>query len=316
MIQSILVPLDGSRFSEHAIPPAVSIARRGSATVELVLVYERLTSSTRLGVRPLPTTPAAGALALEPRVERDGSERFEAYLRAMADTVRSQSGVVTVAKVLDGPVVETLVTHVSQSPVDLVVMTTRGRSGLSRALLGSVADGLVRHVSVPLLLLKPGATGGATTVAHRFERVLIPIDGSPLSEAVVEPAIDVAGDLEVAYTLVRVIEPMTSLAIASFGDVADLEREEDARQERRTLADVELVAQRLRARGLDARGHALIHGDPARAILDYASESGADLIAMATHGHGGLRRLVIGSVSTKVMVGSDTAVLLYRPPHE
>jgi nucleotide-binding universal stress UspA family protein len=317
MIQSVLVPLDGSHFSEQAIPPAVSVARRGSATLEFVLVYEPPTSTPKLGVRPMPTTPVAGAMALEPRVEPSGRESVEAYLRAAAEKVRAESGLVTVASVLEGPVVSTLSSHVSQSHAALVVMTTHGRSGFRRVWLGSVADGVVRHVSVPLLLIKPRNAARTTERApHRFERVLIPLDGSPLSEAVVEPAIHAAGELEVEYSLVRVIEPITSLAIASFGDVAEVEREEGARHERRTLAAVESVAQRLRARRLDARAHVLVHVDPARAILQYAGERGVDLIAMATHGHGGLRRLILGSVATKVMRGSKTAVLLYRPIQE
>jgi nucleotide-binding universal stress UspA family protein len=312
MIRSILVPLDGSRFSEQAIPPAGSIARSRSASLELVLVHDPLTSTVKLGARPVPTTPLAGAMALEPGVEAHAPERLGGYLRAMAETVQAESGVVATVRVLEGPVVETLASHVSQTRADLVVMTTHGRSGLSRVMLGSVADDMVRRVSVPLLLIKPGGTP-PPMAAHRYQRVLIPTDGSPLSESAIEPAIEIAGDVGVEYTVVRVIEPMTSLAIASFGDIGDVAREERARQEYQTLADVEPVAQRLRARGLVARAQVLVHVDPARAILHYASESGADLIAMATHGRGGLGRFILGSVATKVMQGSERAVLLYKP---
>jgi nucleotide-binding universal stress UspA family protein len=84
-------------------------------------------------------------------------------------------------------------------------MTTHGRSGASRLWLGSVSESVVRHVTVRVLLVKEREAS-----VSAFRKVLVALDGTPLAEFVIESAVDVAGKDGVEYTIVRVVEPMTS----------------------------------------------------------------------------------------------------------
>jgi nucleotide-binding universal stress UspA family protein len=313
-IRSILVPLDGSPFSEHALPAAVGVARRTGATLELVRVHEPLVPVVPGQLAAVPITPVASASAFDPRLEENHRRADESYLQSTAARVTAESGLNARIKLLDGLPGEALAARVTERGADLIVMTTHGRSGLNRLWLGSVAEGLVRHVTVPVLLVKPGERKPDAS-ARPFRRVLIPLDGSPLSESVMEPAIEVAGADEVKYTIVRVSEPVASPSVAGFG-VAAVAREEAEQMEHQINAYLDSVAERLRARGLDVERRPLLHVHAASAILHAAAEIGADLIAMATHGRGGLRRLLLGSVADKVLRGADTTVLLYRPDGE
>jgi nucleotide-binding universal stress UspA family protein len=312
-IRSILVPLDGSPFSEHALPAAVGVARRTGATLELVRVHEPVMPVVPGQLAAVPVTPVASASAFDPRLEENHRRADESYLQSTAARITVESGLNARITLLDGLPGEALAARVTERGADLIVMTTHGRSGLSRLWLGSVAEGLVRHVTVPVLLVKPGERKPDAS-ARAFRRVLIPLDGSPLSESIMEPAIEVAG-AEVKYSIVRVSEPVGSPSVAGFGAAA-VAREEAEQMEHQINAYLDSVAERLRARGLDVERRPLLHVHAASAILHAAAEIGADLIAMATHGRGGLRRLLLGSVADKVLRGADTIVLLYRPDGE
>jgi nucleotide-binding universal stress UspA family protein len=222
-------------------------------------------------------------------------------------------------ELLGGAVADALVDYADDIAADLVVMTTHGRGGLSRLWLGSVAEDVIREVTKPVLLVRPGESPAGSTagpVAPRdLRRVLIALDGSSLAETVLEPALDVAGE-NAECVLVRVVEPITAISLASLGGVAAAAPDRWDRQVGDVGDYLESVAASLRARGLSTRTHVTVHTQAARAILEYAREIEADIVAMATHGRSGLRRLVMGSVADKVLRGAETAVLLYRPPAE
>jgi nucleotide-binding universal stress UspA family protein len=144
--------------------------------------------------------------------------------------------------------------------------------------------------------------------------VLIPLDGSPLAEQAVEPAVALGGLTQADFTLVQAVEPEVLIGddLGGFGTVtaglADLEQmEEQAR------GYLEGVARRLRARSLRVRTSVVTGKHPVAAILQGAREHGADLIALATHGYGGVTRLLLGSVADKVVRGAPTPVLVFRP---
>lgn len=310
MTRQILVPLDGSPFSEQALPVAIGVARRTGAALELVRVHEPLESLAAGNLTFVPGASVPGPPVPDPWVEEERRRADESYLRSTAARVGAQSGRDVAVAVLDGSPAEALARHVAARGPDLVVMTTHGRTGVSRVWLGSVAEGLVRRVPGAVLLVKPGEREPA---APPFRRVLVPLDGSPLSESVLEPSIGVVGAEDVEFTLVRATEPLTAQSVASLGAIADARQAEWERQDAEVDAYLDAVAERLRARGLAARWRSLVHVHAARAILETAAEIGADLIAMATHGRGGLRRFLLGSVADKVLRGAEVCVLLYRP---
>ena len=141
-------------------------------------------------------------------------------------------------------------------------------------------------------------------------RILIPLDGSPLAEKALEVAepLALAGGLEIL--LLRVVPPAPPLLdegrmLMTADEVIAMERREAGEY-------LAMVAVGLRARGLQVR-RLLRVGDPARAILAAAEAEGVALIAMATHGRGGLGRLLFGSVTAAVVEASPIPVLIVRP---
>jgi nucleotide-binding universal stress UspA family protein len=207
-----------------------------------------------------------------------------------------------------------LATYAREMEVDLVVMTTHGRSGLSRMWLGSVADGVVRRSQVPVLLLRPSHADLDYDEELRPAHILCPLDGSELSRGILDAALWLGGLSDARYTLLRVTLPVPLLrpqfVTPEAGNEARLTEEEQARAK----AEMEQLAAPLRERGLHVETEVVSHGVPAVAILDYAATHAVDLIALATHGRGGWSRLALGSVADKVLRGSLMPVLVYRPP--
>ena len=147
MFRNILVPLDGSPFGEHALPIAYALARRAGAQVHLVRVHEPLAAMV-----PVMAGWAPGA-EME-QWTREVAESQSAYVRGVAE--QAPADVRVTPRLLHGMVLDALEVDAQRIGADLVVMTTHGRGGIARAWLGSVADGLVRRLHVPVLLVRPG----------------------------------------------------------------------------------------------------------------------------------------------------------------
>jgi nucleotide-binding universal stress UspA family protein len=202
--------------------------------------------------------------------------------------------------------------------VDLVVLTTHGRGPLGRFWLGSVADALVRRLPVPALLVRPQEGAPA---AEAVRHILVPLDGSPLAEQILEPAAALAELTGAAVTLLRVVGPVpppgAEVPDGLIEEAVQQLLEKTAELQERVNAGasqgLETAAARLRERGLVVQTRVAVADAPAPAILDAAREVGADLIALATHGRRGLKRLLLGSVADKVVRGGTLPVLLLRP---
>ncbi|HEU5208662.1 MAG TPA: universal stress protein [Longimicrobiales bacterium] len=290
MAATILVPLDSSRFGEHALPVAVGIARRTGARVHVVHCHEP----------PLPPMYPVSGAPYDAQLDRTLREQEAAYLARVADRVLQTCGVAVRTDLLNAPTVPTLVSYATDAEVDLIVMTTHGRGGISRAWLGSVADALVRRTSVPVLLLRPRDEDVVMTCEPQTSHMLIPLDGSDLSEGILSPALALAQLSGARITLLQVMAPQPV--------------DSDARSERRAAQRyLESVARRVAA-DIEIDIAVETHASPAVAILEYAGLHGADLIALATHGRGGWSRVTLGSVADKVVRGTMMPVLLYRPP--
>jgi nucleotide-binding universal stress UspA family protein len=301
MYRTMVVLLDGSSFSEHALPLAQALARRAKARLHLVQVFDP----------PMPPPYAQTIQAYETHIEPELKKRANLYLRDLQERAWS-AGVddVTVA-LLDGCIGEAIEKELGAAKADLVVMTTHGRGALSRFFLGSVADRLVRQSPVPLLLLRPHE--GEAVPADLPRRLLIPLDGSLLAEQIMPAALTLAGLLNAECTLLRVV-PWLGPADTQ-DDWAGLPpdgrrwleklrelHEEEMQQAREYLE--KLGRHQLATRVVSA-------GQPAQAILDEAG-NGA-LIALATHGRHGLPRLFLGSVADKVIRSASGPILVYRP---
>jgi nucleotide-binding universal stress UspA family protein len=141
-----------------------------------------------------------------------------------------------------------------------------------------------------------------------YKRVLLPLDGSTLGEGVLPFLLEIAGPLDMAVVLLRVLEPITPIAVEGVRDVIVPDPAVRRRDAEEYLAP---IAASLRARGVDASWE-IRSGRPDEEIVEAAHAAGADLIAMSTHGRSGLGRLLFGSVAEQVLRHADVPVFLLR----
>ena len=291
MFGSLLVPLDQSEFSEHALPTAIALAAESGAALHLVHVHvpnvgDHMISNTQFQWEGLDLD----------ELDRRHKVQEEKYLEEMARRTSGPLPGRTSTTLLDGPVPEAIQRFADQSEVDLIVITRHGKRNASRFLRGSVTDALAREITKPVLVLHPkGRKAGVSEPTH-FENILVGLDGSDACETILEPVRDL-GQLGAHVTLLHVLS-------AEPKDHA-MERMEEY---------LYSVAREIEGDCRSVEIHIRKAYDPAAGILDTAKELNSDLIALATEGQGRLRRFLLGSVADEVFRRSPLPVLLKRPP--
>ena len=303
MYQSILVPLDISPLSQQALPVALSIARRSGAALQLVYVAHQHLDTYQ-----------------------DADSQAHTYLESCAAPLRdagchtatvvlirnrgSAQGMVDLAA-HDRLIARALHDHALATDVDLVVMTSHSRGEVARLWLGSVADKLVRKLAVPILLVRPQQPALSIQQDQVFSHVLIPLDGSPQAETVIEHALMLLELTHARCTLLRAIDPL--LAGHTAPPYAEgLTKQEVEQLQAEARAYLARMAERIRPQALGVQTRVVV-GEPAQAIIAYAEEHAVDLIAIATHGRRMLSKMILGSTAASIVRNAHAHVLLYRP---
>lgn len=316
---SILAPLDGSPFSEQALPPAFAVARQCDATVHLALVHQVEAAPVRVN----------GELVFDAEADAQRRRHERAYLDRLAEFAHRSSDIVVKAALIeessaarrenasplvatrDGRVAASLSVYAQQQAVDLVVMATHGRGVLARYWLGNVAGQVTKGSPAPVLLVRPIEAAPDSLLPPpvlNIGHILLPLDGSPLAEEIIVHAAALGCLTDATYTLLRVVEP----SALSYTPIDQLDWRTIGDQYAVAQEYIDQVADRMRLTGLHVRT-AVVVGEPARAILSYARWEKADLIAMATHGRSGLRRILMGSVTDAVVHDALVPILVHRP---
>jgi nucleotide-binding universal stress UspA family protein len=305
MYRSILVPLDGSVFAEHALPLALGIARRSGAKLVIARVH----------VAPFSPIEDLGGL-----VDRAARDEEQAYLKQVVKRLTDPTAAPVGSALLEIPVADSLCEYAKSAGADLMVMTTHGRGPLARAWLGGVADELVRKAPIPILLTRPQEAKPVLDQVPVFRRVLIPLDGSSFAEQAVDHALPFGSLSEAEYILVRVIEPMIrgghmETALTSSSEPGIVRRLELLHDEEKANAGayLEKMAQKVKSQGHRVETRVIVNEQAAVALLDTAKEVRADAIALCTHGRRGLSRLFLGSVADKILRGTSLPLLIHRP---
>lgn len=298
--RSLLVPLDGSAFGEHALPLALGIARRAGATVRLVHVHS-------------PMESAWGPDRLYPDSGLDAGlkQRKQAYLDGLMRRLAKVPSVPVTPLLLEGREVAPTLCEVASAATDLVVMAIHRRGLLGRLWHGSVADALMRRVTAPLLLVSGYDAPVDLTGDPAPQHVLIPLDGSEAAEQVLGPALDLGALTGANHTLLRVLHQKPDYSVA-YGRVGT-GRPAGDRVQAEAWDYLRRLARRLGETAARVDPRLLVAEQPAAAsILWYAEKHDADLIALETRGRGPLSRLFRGSVADQVARRSTTPVLVVR----
>jgi nucleotide-binding universal stress UspA family protein len=281
-MKTLIVPLDGTSPASNALEGAGVLARALGADVELLHVVVPSHFSTANGTNSVdPTTVLNCARASLP-----------ADLNVHI-------------KISEGDPATKILERIQQIPEAVIAVQSRGRKGLSRALLGSVSDHIVRTAPVPVIV---------TRDTMRFPRrtlnvILVPLDSSPLSERAIPYAVELAKRTEATIEIVSVVDVSQMSAYAGIdrrSDVVDC-LENEARDA--ALVYLDDWVKRIRAEGLRATWEVRL-GRPADEIIRAAETTDTDLVVMSTHGRGGLRRWAFGSVTDDVVQRGDCPVLI------
>lgn len=301
MNRRVFVPLDGSDFGEGILPFATTVARSLDAEVDVAHVHvahlpDHLLANTQYQFE---------GVDMEEYDLRDRSDE-KAYLERVSRELSQELDRPVHPVLLSGQLPEAIEAYVQKEGPRLIVMTTHGRTGMSRAWLGSVADALVRHAPCPVLLVRPSREGLVESV--RIRRLLIPLDGSERSEKILAPATELARGGGASVLLLTVVSPNTVLGTR----VLPVSMAARAEARRRANGYLDGVAGRLDDE-LEIETRVVDHPQAARGILAVMEAEDPDVVAMSTHGYRGMRRAVLGSVADKVIRASDTPLLLVGP---
>jgi nucleotide-binding universal stress UspA family protein len=227
------------------------------------------------------------------------------YLYQHATAARAE-GLVANTSLLEGPVAQAIGRRV-RATADLVVMTTHGRGPFSRLWLGSVADELLRILDRAILLIRPTMEAWATAAGPPYRRILLPLDAWDGNTDAVETAIAL-GSTKTEYVLLHVVDvPVPAVAMSI--PMAAAAMPTDA-LESKVAERLEGIANTLGERGLKVRTRVEFAGSAAQGILDVAESEAPDLIAMATRRPGRIERMLLGSVTDKVVRASKEPVLV------
>jgi nucleotide-binding universal stress UspA family protein len=264
----ILVPVDGSTFSEQLIVPAAAVAGHTGAELALLRVVDKA----------------------------DEQEASTRYVEGLATRVGATS---LCALAPAGGVAAAICEEARRRPDTLVAICSHGRSGAMQAIFGSVALEVLHGLGAPLVVFRPRPdTAGVPT---KISRIVLPLDGSAMSESIVPQAAALAKWLDTRVLVVSVIDQKVALdASIPSGDLLE-------------SGYVHTRAREITDRYGVAASWEVLHGDPKQAIPQFVASLGESMLAMTTHGRTGLRSVVTGSVMAQCLRDAGVPVFTRLP---
>jgi nucleotide-binding universal stress UspA family protein len=279
--RKMLVAFDGSPSSVNALRQTISLARIEGGWIKVVAVVPSYEGDLELvGVRD-PGKAIRGPA--------------ESLLNSAREIAREESAVILTG-IEQGKVYERIVSVAEDENCDLVVMGRRGMNKLERMLMGSVTARVIGHSSKDTLVVPSGAKMG-------WERILVATDGSPHSNTAVQKAVDFAHSCGGKLTAVSVVDVLPEMYAEAPALIDDLTK--------KAKGYVEEVKRMAEASGVETQTY-VREGESYRTIIDLAEQDNAGLIVMGSHGRTGLKRLLMGSVTEKVIGLAHCPVLVAK----
>jgi nucleotide-binding universal stress UspA family protein len=293
-ITRILVPTDFSATSDEALAYAKRLAEQFQASLHLVHVFEDPFASAAFAAEMYAPLP--------PSLRQDLLRSIEQQLdqRLAGDRAKYNATVETIV----GQPAKAIVNYAAAAGVDLIVMGTHGRGGVAHALLGSVAERVVRTAPCPVLTIREAPPNVVT-------RILVPTDFSATSDAALDAAYLLATSFNAELQLLHVLDdPFLTEGLAAEAYITEapalrtaMLRDAQERLSRRAVS---------RHPGLVRIGTEVLFGHGAKTIVEYAAQRSTDAIVMGTHGRTGVAHVLLGSIAERVVRTAPCPVLTVR----
>lgn len=298
MYSKILVALDGSQLSEQVLPYARFIAAKLGIPVEVLHVVEI----------EEPRSASAEQQIRYQSLFAAEQKNSMAYLEKIAASFPERAAVSCWIEI--GNSAEAIVDRAAHDASTLIAMTTHGRSGINRWLLGSVADKVLHAATNPLLLVRGSEEPNKMEMAP-LKKIMVALDGSSLAEMVLPHAVELAGKIGLGMILIRVFAVPVPVFAEEYGAYVE-ELWDQVETETKEYLNAKAVE--LNAQGLADVTISSTPGFASEKLIDLASASPGTLVAMCTHGRSGVNRWALGSVTDRVVRHLGGPVLVIRAP--
>ena len=287
----ILVPLDGSELAERALIPALALA----AVMPAKLFLLRVAIPLSLNLDP----------KLYQRILEMHQDEATHYLRSIPSRFSSFATQIE-TQVVVGKAASSIIDFAQEKKIDLIVMSSHGRSGVDRWAYGSVANKVLHNACCAKLIIHPQVI----IEPFSIKRILVPLDGSSIAEQALDPALALAESLSAELILLRMmVDPHLFLQELVPGRPTLDAVMEAAHQEANAYLH---GVQADMADSPIATSSRVTTGPAAEGIIDTAESQKADLIIMCSHGRSGIERWVFGSVTEKVLRCVNCLTLVIR----
>ena len=321
MFRHILVPLDGSSLAEQALPLAARLAKASGGVLTLLRII-----NPAIEYGPYLAQPYAYPFAYMERVIEEDLAHAQLYLEQVARSDALKDTRIH-KEAISGEIAQSILDFSHNHAIDILVMCSHGRTGFKRWALGSIAQKVARYSTKPVLVVNSGHVSQVATTSTRTISVLVALDGSPLAETVLLPAAQLCTSLNTPNKghlhLIRVVQLVQSLRDEA-AEIINAMNEQTIAEARTYLQKVEqrLQGGDLTMFHLDVTSSVATSYDTADILVreaeqgeccdDGTEHEGCDVIALATHGRGGLQRWVMGSVAERVLGSTKLPMLIVR----
>ncbi|MFC1987198.1 universal stress protein [Chloroflexota bacterium] len=291
MFNRILVALDGSELSESALPYVEELA--GALNSEVVLIN-----------------------VCEPG-DIEHRHMYQLYVQKIAEQVRNhikayparKANMTTSVKtvVLDGDPANEIIDYVEKNDISLIIMASHGRSGIMLWTMGSIATRVTERINKPVLFIRASSTTKPEVgKGEIFNKILVPLDGSEVGEAVLPYIKELASKLKPEISLFQVVEPGQHVhTVGGLSYVAFPEQEMEALQAK-AKRYLKKIGRRLTDTKANIR-YEIKAGNPTQEIIKFADKTDINLIAISTHE-------LSGSIAHKVLQAGHSPIMLVRTP--
>ncbi len=286
-LEKLLLSTDGTEFSEGAVREAISLAKRCSSKLLAVSVVE--------------TNPEYEAIA--PQLVEKAEKETRRILESVKERASKEGVDCDIIARQGEDVYQYITEEASKNKASMIIMGRRGRKGLKRLLMGSETARVIGHSPCSVLIVPRAAR-------IEYKNILVATDGSRYSEAAVSEAITIAKRCNAALFAISVVpsEAGSPFDIVHTEMHKELISDKEVKMAECLIRDTKELAEK---EGVSTQGF-IYSGKPYDAIVNMAKEKHADLIVVGSHGRTGLAKILMGSVTERVIGLSECAVLVVK----